>query len=361
MNWHAEIIEHKNESRILVRFDKNNELIERFKKLAGRRFSKTLGAWHLPDNTSYRNQFGLQPKSIGKEALFHIHPINQKAFRNYINEIKLKGYSENTLKNYMSEFAQLLYILKDKSVDELTNERLRNYFLYCRNELKLSESSLHSRINATKFYFEKVLKGDKVLFDIPRPKKHLILPKIVSEEKILKTLLTTENLKHKTILMLAYSAGLRVSEVLNIKLSHINSERKQLLIEKSKGKKDRYVPIGNYLLELLKIYYKEFKPQNYLFEGQFGNQKYSSRSAQIIFKEAMKKCGAPSTLSFHSLRHSYATHLLEAGTDIKYIQELLGHNDIKTTLRYTHVSQKELMNIENPLDKLLRKVATTIA
>ncbi len=155
--------------------------------------------------------------------------------------------------------------------------------------------------------------------------------------------------------MLAYSAGLRVSEVVALKITDINSDRMQITIENAKGKKDRLVTLSNTALQILREYFIAYKPKDWLFEGQNTMEHYSTRSAQIIFKEAYKNLGLPPQCSFHSLRHSYATHLLENGTDISYIQQLLGHNDIKTTLRYTHVSKKEIGKIESPLDKIMRK------
>jgi site-specific recombinase XerD len=210
-------------------------------------------------------------------------------------------------------------------------------------------------MNALKFYYEQVLKRDKFFFEIPRPKKHLQLPKVISEEKILEGLLTIENIKHKTLLLLSYSAGLRVSEVVALKVEDIDSHRMQIFISKAKGKKDRIVPLSPVLLQLLRTYYRTYRPKIWLFESQDNLDHYSVRSAQLIFKSAFSRLGLPKSCSFHSLRHSYATHLLENGTDLRYIQELLGHNDIKTTLRYTHVSKNALENIESPLDKILRK------
>ncbi len=164
-----------------------------------------------------------------------------------------------------------------------------------------------------------------------------------------------ENLKHKAILVTAYSAGLRVSEVVNLRVTDVNSDRMQLFIERAKGKKDRMVPLAQITLLVLRAYVKEYKPKHWLFEGQFSGEPYSIRSAQIIFKEAYQQFNIPKNVGFHSLRHSYATHLLENGTDLRYIQNLLGHNDIKTTLRYTHVSNDKLVKIESPLDKIMRK------
>jgi integrase/recombinase XerD len=168
-------------------------------------------------------------------------------------------------------------------------------------------------------------------------------------------LLNIENLKHKALLFTAYSAGLRVSEVVSLKVTDIDSDRMQIRIEAAKGKKDRVVTLAKATLQILREYAREYRPKYYLFEGQNPNERYSTRSAHQVFNNTFKQMGLPKTISFHSLRHSYATHLLENGTDIKYIQELLGHNDIRTTLRYTHVSRKELGKIESPIDQILRK------
>lgn len=210
-------------------------------------------------------------------------------------------------------------------------------------------------MNALKFYYEQVLGKDKFFWEIPRSKKKILLPKVISEQKILKGLLSIKNKKHQALIFTAYSAGLRVSEVVKLKIIDIDSDRMQIRIEQAKGKKDRLVTLAKTTLEMLREYVKTYQPKLYLFEGQIKEQHYSARSAQEIFSFHVKAIGLPAYFSFHSLRHSYATHLLESGTDIKYIQELLFHNDIKTTLRYTHLSKKELGKIESPLDKIMRR------
>lgn len=356
MPWKAELKQIHGSIRIAVYFDKNPTLVNRFRKLKGSKWSNTHSVWHLPDNETYRMQFGIPQKMTGRSVWVHIHEINQPAMMLMEQQLQLKGMSLNTCRTYLNEFAQLLYTLKNHHVNNLTVERIRGYFQYCRNTLKLSENAIHSRINAVKFYFEQVLGNDKLFIEVPRPKKHLILPKVVSEEKILIVLMDTPNLKHRTVLMTAYSCGLRVSEVVALRLKHIDFDRRQLFLERAKGKKDRYIPLGNYVLQLLKVYVAEYHPQDYVFEGQFTGAPYSRRSAQLLFKKALNRCGLPSHYTFHSLRHSFATHLLEGGTDIRLIKELLGHNDIKTTIRYTHVSQRSLAKIENPLDKIIRQI-----
>jgi integrase/recombinase XerD len=267
----------------------------------------------------------------------------------------LKGYSNSTIKTYRNDFVQLLVALKETAVSNLMPEQLTKYMLYCTNTLKLSENTLHSRLNAIKFYVEQVLHKEKFFYEIPRPKKPIKLPRLISEEKIIQGLLAVANKKHQAILMTAYSAGLRVSEVVALKITDIDSDRMQIFIAAAKGKKDRMATLSTFNLQVLRQYVQLYKPKTYLFEGQFADMHYSVRSAQTIFKQMATTLNLPDSISFHSLRHSYATHLLENGTDIKYIQELLGHNDIKTTLRYVHVSKKALGNIESPLDKIIQK------
>jgi integrase/recombinase XerD len=174
---------------------------------------------------------------------------------------------------------------------------------------------------------------------------------VISTKDIKKLFEVTENLKHNTMLKLCYGMGLRVSEIINLKITDIDSGNMQVLVEKSKGKKDRYVNLPESILLQLREYYKVYKPVKYLFEGQYGNE-YSIRSAQQVFRNAMTKAKINKQVGIHGLRHSFATHLLESGTDIKFIQELLGHNDIKTTLRYIHVSEKSIKKIKSPLDTM---------
>lgn len=346
-----ELTTHYGKAIILIQFEYDKLVNERVKKMVGVKWSSSKKAWYVLDTPQYRQKFGIEINLTGKEVLSHIHEVNQPAFRRLIETLQLKAYSPSTIKTYRNEFAQLLYILKNKNVDELSAEKLRSYFLYCINTLKLSENTLHSRVNAVKFYFEQVLKREKLFFEIPRPKKPSILPKVISIKDIKKLFEVTDNLKHNTMLKLCYGMGLRVSEIVNLKITDIDSGNMQVFIEKAKGKKDRYANLPESILEQLRTYYKQYKPTKYLFEGQYGDQ-YSIRSAQQVFKTAMKKAKINKEVGIHGLRHSFATHLLENGTDIKFIQELLGHNDIKTTLRYTHVSEKSLKKIKSPLDNM---------
>ena len=279
---------------------------------------------------------------------------NMNAYHEFINLLKAKAYSQSTFKTYRNEFLIFLKKIKDIPAEKLEVEHIKRYIVHCLEDDKLSENTVHSRLNALKFYYEQVLGKEKMFFEMPRPKKPLQLPKVLGESEVGKLFNAIHNIKHKAILFTAYSAGLRVSEVVKLRLQDIDSSRMQIFVEKAKGKKDRYVMLSNLLLDILRGYIKSLKttPTYYLFEGQNKHEHYSCRSAQDIFKMAKDKAGITKKMSFHSLRHSFATHLLDKGVDIKYIKDLLGHFNIKTTERYLHIRKDKLMSISSPLDDL---------
>lgn len=349
-----EVGQHRDKNVIWVRFPNDatlrNELMQRFPSV---QFSWSNKCWYLSDVKAIREQLGLNEKTAFERIdTEQIAEINRTALQRMHETLLLKGYSQNTIKSYCGEFMQLLTILKNVDVNTLTPERLRSYLLYCTKDLKLSESTLNSRLNAIKFYFEQVQGHDKLFFqDIPRPKSKSSLPKVLSKKEIVRLFEQVDNLKHQIILKLCYGMGLRVSEIINLKIADIDSGRMLVHIQNAKGKKDRYTPLPESILEDLREYYKEFKPKDYLFEGLYGGQ-YSVRSVQAIFKTAMKKAKIKKTIGIHGLRHSYATHLLEAGTDMVFIQKLLGHKDVRTTQIYAKVTNDQLSKIKSPLDDL---------
>lgn len=344
---------HRGKEVIWISFPYDDRLKNYLREHVKAKWSSTRKSWYAPDVPVYRKLFGLEPAKpkVSKEVMVKIHAVNQVEMKKYIDHLILKGYSPNTIRTYSLEFAQLLYILKDMPAHELSAERLQSYFLYCAKKLKLSENQIHSRINAIKFYYEKVLGRPKMFVNIPRPKKALLLPKTLSVQEIKRLFEATENPKHLLMLKLCYGMGLRVSEIVNLKVSDINSGRMQVLVSRGKGKKDRYVNLPESALTSLREYYKAYKPKEFLFEGQYGGP-YARRSAQAVFKQAMRRAKINKNIGIHGLRHSYATHLLEMGTDISLIQKLLGHHNIKTTLIYTHVSDKSLKKVKSPLDNL---------
>lgn len=295
------------------------------------------------------------PRREAKTLLVDLTPANRLEVNRMVQQLQLKGMSENTLRTYRNEFIIYLKHIRHIHAPDMPVQRIKDYLQYCYTTLRLSENTIHSRINALKFYYEQVLGREKFFWEVPRPKKHLQLPRVISEEKILQGLLQMRNAKHRVLLVVAYSAGLRVSEVVHLRITDVDADRMQLFIERGKGKKDRVVSLSAFALQLIREYISAFKPLYWLFEGENRKEPYSVRSAQQIFHDAYRGLGLPKSVTFHSLRHSYATHLLEQGTDIRYIQALLGHNDIKTTLRYTHVSTNKVTRIESPLDKIIRQ------
>lgn len=381
-----QVIKHQEQEKIGFFFENNFTLNTIFKKQEFAKWSNSLKCWYCNLNKVEYNSAVQSIKNIATINNKHLKNYLEKANKNitttkpnliklkqipsttnieikriseinlaeldkFIKTLQLKSYSSNTIATYKSEIVILMKLLNEYPIYNLTSNQIKSYLLWQLQTLKKSENKVHSSINAIKFYFEQVLFKPKIFVEIPRPKKPLLLPQVLSAQKIKGLIKVSENEKHKTLLMLGYSAGLRVSEIVELKISDIDSDRMVINIKKAKGKKDRTVMLSEQLLAQLRKYYKLFKPKKYLFEGQF-NEQYSTRSAQLVFSAAKKKLNISQKGGIHSLRHSFATHLLEQGTDIRYIQELLGHNSLKTTIRYTHVSVKHLTKIQSPLDKL---------
>jgi site-specific recombinase XerD len=380
---------HRGQEQIGIFFEKNEEIHLLVKKIKGVKWSQTHKCWYVPLNAAahtlirealaaktnldasllkaYLNKrkavqstvVATAQKPTGKpmpaSGAWKLSEENLEALRKFVEHLQLKAYSASTIKTYRNEFLQLLQLLKNRPVNELTPDDLRRYFLYCFEKLKLTENSLHSRMNAIKFYFEQVLRGERFFWEIPRPKRPNQLPRLLNEIELEKLFNALTNKKHKAMLFTAYSAGLRVSEIVNLKLKDIDSSRMQIFIERAKGKKDRYVNLSPVLLDVLRSYVKAHKPKIFLFESEASGSAYPSRTVQQIFANAKHKAGIKKDVGIHSLRHSFATHLLDKGTDIRFIKELLGHFDIRTTERYLHVSKKQLVNIISPLDDLWNK------
>ena len=240
-------------------------------------------------------------------------------------------------------------------MSEITNEDIiifNNDFIL---KNKLSASYQSQVVNAIKLFFKTIQNASLNIDLVHRPKKYNPLPKVLAEEEVANIINALDNIKHKCMLSLIYSAGLRRSELLNMQIDNVDSQRMQLLIKQAKGGKDRIVPLSETVLQLLRQYYVAYKPKKYVFEGQNGLQ-YNERSLSLVLKKGCELAGIKKSVNLHMLRHSYATHLLESGTDLRYIQTLLGHKSSKTTEIYTHVSQRSINKIVSPLDKLNIKI-----
>lgn len=347
MKWAAKIITYKKQQRISVVFDNTADAIARIKKLEDARWSAKLGCWHLPDTEENRQRFKLPNAS---ELLPNIEII--KAIENFQRWLRSKRYSENTIKTYSDALKSFLVFYRTKKIHEISNEDVIIYNNEYILKNKLSASYQNQIVNAIKLYFRTIQDKKIELEKIHRPKHARELPNVLSKEEVKAILGAHSNIKHKAMLSMIYSGGLRSGELLSLQTQHIDSKRNIVLLKNAKGKKDRIVPLSPKILDLLRDYYKIYKPRLYLFEGQKAGEKYDARSLQQILKQALQKAGITKPVTLHWLRHSYATHLLETGTDLRYIQELLGHSSSKTTEIYTHVSTKSIQQIKSPFDDL---------
>jgi len=271
------------------------------------------------------------------------------SFKNYMN---YRRYSQNTIKTYSDALDVFFRFFQNKAIENLTKEDLIQFNTEYILKRNLSSSYQNQVINAIKLFYRNRFNRTMEVDYIQRPRREKRLPNVLSKEEVKSILEAPTNFKHRTMLSLIYACGLRRSELLNLTLKDVISDRNLLFISQSKGKKDRVVPISNKLIEMLRDYYKAFKPNTWLFEGQFPNTKYSEKSLENVLKQSLTKVKITKKVSLHWLRHSYATHLLENGTDLRYIQELLGHSSSRTTEIYTHISTKNLQQIRSPFDDL---------
>ncbi len=266
----------------------------------------------------------------------------------YLLKLELKRYANSTVRTYVSFFEMFINFHKDKELHAIDESDIR-VFLQNLIQKKVSNSYINQAINAIKFYYEVVLGMPNRFYEIERPRKESKLPKVISKEEILTIIDNTNNLKHRCIVQLLYGSGLRRSELLNLKINDIDSKRMLVRVEGSKGNKDRQTLLSKTALNDLRRYYTKYEPQVYLFEGKKG-MKYSGASVLKVVKIAAEKARIRISVTPHVLRHSFATHLLESGTDLRQIQVLLGHGSSKTTEIYTHVATNTFESIKNPLD-----------
>ncbi len=282
---------------------------------------------------------------------YHLN-LNLNIPEQYVAKLKQKRYSENTIKTYTKYFKDFIHYFSDCELSEIKPDEINKYILELIESRKISISQQNQRINAIKFYYEKILHQEKQYYLIERPNKAFRLPDVLSKDEIKSILEAATNLKHKCILELIYSAGLRRGELLHLKLTDIDSKRMRIKIRGGKGKKDRYSLLSKGVLNDLRAYFKAYKPETWLFEGP-SNAQYSGASVAKILKKYAIRAGIKKRVHVHMLRHSFATHLLEQGTNLRIIQELLGHEDIKTTEIYTHISSLEIDKVINPIDEII--------
>ena len=350
--------------RLRVTFPYHPNTVANIKSVDGRRWHPSEKCWTIPHTpealaqlqshfasappTSYsrtRPTPASRPKGIrpSQEEEIFLEPTKQ--------ELRLRGYSRHTRKSYCHH---LLRLRRHVGCDprDLGEAEIRQYLLHLIEEAEISRAYLNQAISAIKFLYNHVLKTPRAVGDLPRPKKERRLPVVLSRAEVLRIFAAIDNPKHRTLLMIAYSSGLRVSEVARLRVEDINVERMMLHVHLAKGRKDRYTPLSAVALETLDAYQKGSRPQTWLFPGAREGRHLTTRSVQKVLDRARTKANLQKHVTMHSLRHSYGTHLLEDGTDLRYVQELLGHQRPETTMIYTHVTRKDLRRIRSPLDNI---------
>ncbi|WP_317899466.1 tyrosine-type recombinase/integrase [Aurantibacillus circumpalustris] len=375
---------HKKIDIVKISFEKNNELLRCLRKLPQLKWSATLRTWYAPYTSSLTKEIlklvqGLaeihfdvaakesviveisSSKTHNESVTVIKSPAKQLAELNPDQEgnvktleywMRSRRYSESTISTYTEALRVFLRYFPNKAVDDITNEDLivfNNQYIILH---KLSASYQNQVVNAVKLFFRTVQKRSMDVELIYRPKRAKLLPNVLSKEEVKWILNALNNIKHKTMLSLIYACGLRCGELLRLKPEHVDERRKLLIIKQSKGKKDRIVPLSDKVVALISEHLRIQKGDFFLFEGQTKGQMYDDRSLQQVLRNAVSKAGIRKPVTLHWLRHSYATHLLEGGTDLRYIQEILGHNSSRTTEIYTHVSNLSIQRIISPFDTL---------
>ncbi len=371
--------DHKNEMRLFLEFEYDKELIALTKSLPDAIWSQTNKAWHVPDESGMKNTLfatfkgkawldftaindTAAAKKSGNEtvktnaprsALPELPENSNRKTEDFVSWMRSKRYSERTIKTYKESISLFLRYFADKPVEEIENRDLVKFNNEYILKNKYSSSFQNQVVNAVKLFFSKVENRQLDIELIHRPKREHRLPNVLSKNEIQGILKASQyNIKHHAMLSLIYSCGLRRSELINLTPADVDAERGLLIIRNAKGKKDRVVPLSQKTIILLRECYKENRTEKWLFEGWKKGEKYSDRSLEEVLKKSIKLAGINKPVTLHWLRHSYATHLLEAGVDLRYIQELLGHKSSRTTEIYTHVSTKQLQQIKSPFDDL---------
>lgn len=355
------------EEELLVKFRHYlaPEKFDKLKAIEGTRWNAEIKCWIVPQtdkNLEALLEF-VDPKDIKldqeanalEETLLRIKIESrlQPMIKKMQEQLELKGYSHKTIFVYCSQIKRLTYCYASQDFEEISDEQVRQYILNLLREGK-SHSYVNQAYSAIKFFYHQVLGKRNITTSLPRPKREQRLPEILSQGDVMKIINTVRNLKHRAILLLTYSAGLRVGEVTSLKIGDVDSGRMLIHVKQGKGRKDRYTILSQTALEVLRLYAKAYRPVDWLFPGDLEGEHLSERTVQRVFENACHAAGIIKHVSVHALRHSFATHLLEGGTDLRYIQELLGHANTKTTEIYTHVSEKDIRRIRSPLDSIVQ-------
>ena len=353
---------HRKENRIILRFPFDNTLIDLVRTIKGATWSKTLKAWYVKDSKEnlntitvlFKNIAAIDTSKIVQKTLFkrNLTEVQKKLLNSYYLFLKGKRYSKSTINTYTFFIADFINFHTKTPLEELTNRDVELFIETVFIERNYSISSQRQFISALKTFTVFCPQTKINNLSLERPKKSRSLPNVLSQEEVLRIIQLTKNLKHRAIIVLLYSSGLRIGEVTRLLLKSIDVQRKQIKVEGGKGRKDRFVVLAASYLPLLQNYLTTFKPARYFIEGPIG-KKYSESSIRKFLFKSVQKAGISKKVTPHTLRHSYATHLLENGVGLRHIQELLGHAKPETTMIYTHVAKKDLLDIQSPLDTII--------
>jgi integrase/recombinase XerD len=355
---------------IVLHSPQNDAAIRAIKAVDGCEWSDSMNCWTIPDNQECISKAIASLKTLGfvdyrglrknvkpqksdlssnSEEKNDNHENQINSFRSFLSS---RRYSSNTIKTYTEALRVFIRFMGDKQPEGWNLAdiiRFNNDYILKNGH---SVSYQNQMVNAVKLYL-KVVENKQIRVDeIHRPRPEHRLPNVLSKSEVKAILQSLANIKHRAMLSLIYACGLRCGELLSLEISAVDSNRRLLIIRQGKGNKDRVVPLSEKIIGLLREYYGIYRPLTYLFEGQNSGTPYNSRSLQQVLKQALAKANINKPVTLHWLRHSYATHLLEAGTNLRYIQEILGHSSPKTTQIYTHVSNDGLQNVHSPFDNL---------
>lgn len=355
---------HRDKMCIAILWQNNKAVEAVVRNFPARSFSITHHCWYIPYSEEALMQLRIKLEAItevrvcdnpeqGLPYQVTIPSTNPEVMvpLEYAETLTRLRYSAATIENYVSQFKAFLVFLSPLRCEAIDEQKINAYLTHLVTVKKVSISTQNQAINSIKFYLERVLRGERKEYYVERPMKDWKLPTVLSEEEIQALFFHTKNLKHRCLLFLLYSGGLRISELLNLKHNAIDPDRGLIYIRSGKGMKDRVTLLSKVAYRYLATYLEVYKPRKWLFEGRGG--RYSSRSVNTIIKNSCRHAGITKRVSAHTLRHSFATHLLERGTDLRYIQTLLGHESSRTTERYAHVTKKGFELLISPLDNLM--------
>jgi integrase/recombinase XerD len=358
---------HMGVRRIKLTFEYDSEIIKRVKAIYDSRWSIDMGCWHLPYTDASIEEIGKMTMEFGLNMVNFEHLKEERAIRyfdrglfgekgnavrTFQQFLRTQRYSQRTIKTYVEAIRTFLSYIRDKRIEEITHEDVIKFNSEYILKNRFSLSYQNQVISSIKIFFGTIVKKDLIISEIGRPRRGMSLPDVFSVSEVERLLKSIINIKHKSAIALIYACGLRRGELINLKISAVDSRRNLLIIKGGKGNKDRVVPLPVSMIALLREYYKIYRPKSWLFEGLTEGVQYSETSLREAFIHAMEAAGINKKLTLHSLRHSYATHLLENGTDLRFIQVLLGHKSSKTTEIYTHLSVKAIERIKSPFENL---------